>query len=145
MKAKTIAWRGGEHPFLLRIGELRALEAACDLGSRVILLALMGSTFRVDHVLETIRLGLIGGGMPDAEARRTLNLALNTCSHTALALVAAEALTYSLTWDADDQPGETEAEASRTPDLRSQTEKPDGQIITGSAAPSAWPDRMLNA
>jgi hypothetical protein len=145
VKAKTIAWRGGEHPFLLRIGELRALESACDLGSRVILLALMGSTFRVDHVLETIRLGLIGGGMPDTEARRTLSLALNTCSHTALALVAAEALTYSLSWDADDSPGEATAEASQTPDLRSQTEKPDGLTTMASAVQSASPGPMLNS
>ena len=146
MKARTIVWRGGEHPFLLRIGELRALENACDLGSRMILLQLMSSTFRVDHVLETVRLGLIGGGMPDKEAKRTLDLALNTCSHTALALVAAEALEYSLTWDGHDQPGESQAEAaSQTPDLRSQTAKPDGPITTGPAAPSASPDRRLNA
>ena len=117
MKAKTIAWRGGEHPFLLRIGELRALENACDLGSRMILVQLMSSTFRVDHVLETIRLGLIGGGMPDKDAKRTLDLALNTCSHTALALVAADALEYSLSWDADDQPGES-ASGGGEPDAR---------------------------
>jgi hypothetical protein len=146
MKAKTIVWRGGEHPFLLRIGELRALETACDLGSRMILVALMASTFRVDHVLETIRLGLIGGGMADKEAKRTLDLALNTCSHTALALVAADALEYSLSWDADDQPGEQQAEAAKgTAGLRSPTEKPDGPIITGSVPPSASPDRILNA
>jgi hypothetical protein len=146
MKAKTIAWKGGEHPFLLRIGELRALETSCDLGSRMILVALMASTFRVDHVLETIRLGLIGGGMPDKEAKRILDLALNTCSHTALAIVAANALEYSLSWDADDQPGELQAEAaSQTVDLRSQTERPDGPIIMGSVEPSGSQGQRLNA
>ena len=145
MKPIVLAWKGGEHPFLLRIGELIALERLCDLGADVIRISLLTQTQRVEHVTETFRLGLEGGGMSSVEAKKMLNFALTICSTSTLRPIAAAALGYSLTWDVDDQPGEAQAEASQTPDLRSQTEKPDGPTISASAAQSASPERRLNA
>lgn len=62
-------WEGGEHPFKLNIGELRALQAATGVGPLFLLGRITGSQWMVDDIIETIRLGLIGGGMPEKEAK----------------------------------------------------------------------------
>lgn len=68
-EAETLVWEGGEHPFFLRIGELRALQKRCEAGPLAIYMRLVSSSWLVDDVIETVRLGLIGGGMDDRAAR----------------------------------------------------------------------------
>ncbi|MBU0642405.1 MAG: gene transfer agent family protein [Alphaproteobacteria bacterium] len=68
-----INWIGGEHEFALRLGELRALQDKCDAGPEEVFNRLRLGTWRVDDILETIRLGLIGGGLEKAEARKVIN------------------------------------------------------------------------
>jgi len=63
-------WDGGDHPFQLRIGELRALQSATGVGPLFLLGRIAGSQWFVDDIIDTVRLGLIGGGMPDDEAKR---------------------------------------------------------------------------
>ena len=60
-------WIGGEHEFALPIGQLRALQQACDAGPEEILGRIWSGTWRVDDLFEVIRLGLIGGGQVDAK------------------------------------------------------------------------------
>lgn len=67
---ETIIWAGGEHPFLLRIGELRSLDDRCEGGAFAAWSRLVARSPRFDDVYETIRLGLIGGGMADKDARQ---------------------------------------------------------------------------
>lgn len=74
MRPVDLTWPGGEHSFLLTIPLLRALEAKCDAGPLHILGRLQSSTWRVDDVLETIRLGLEGGGMTKSDARKLVEL-----------------------------------------------------------------------
>lgn len=62
-------WPGGEHAFRLRIGELRALDDICIGGVFAAHARLSGLQPRLDDVLETVRLGLIGGGMAQDQAR----------------------------------------------------------------------------
>lgn len=52
----------------LTIGQLRELEAKRDVGMGVLLDRLGEGSWRIDDVIETIRLGLIGGGMKNREA-----------------------------------------------------------------------------
>ena len=62
--AEEIVWAGGEHAFRLGIGELRAIEQKCDAGCAVVLMRLLSSAWKIDDVVQPIRLGLIGAGMP---------------------------------------------------------------------------------
>jgi hypothetical protein len=64
----TIKWQGGEHPFLLRIAELRTLDDRLTDGAMAAFARLRIMKPRFNDVYEVVRQGLIGGGMPDREA-----------------------------------------------------------------------------
>ena len=64
----TLLWADGEHRFRLAIGQLRELQEKCDAGPGELLLRLTSHRWRVDDILQTIRLGLIGGGMSPTNA-----------------------------------------------------------------------------
>lgn len=67
-------WGGQERLFRLAYGELEKLQEACDAGPFHVLAALQSSLPRVEHVLETIRWGLMGGGMSAGEASKLVGL-----------------------------------------------------------------------
>lgn len=58
----------GKHAFRLRIAELIELQEKCDAGPAYIRQRLISGHYLVQDVRETIRLGLIGAGMPSPEA-----------------------------------------------------------------------------
>jgi len=62
-----IAWAGGEHSFCLaKVGLIFDLESKCEAGIAVVFTRLGAGAWKLNDVRETIRLGLIGGGMaPD--------------------------------------------------------------------------------
>lgn len=128
--AETLVWPGGEHAFRLGIGELRALEKACDAGCFTVLMRLLSRQPMIDDILSTIRLGLIGGGMPDREGQQTLDRALQVTNPYALALTAAEVLQRALMWDDADKPGELAAGAERPIQTRSPTDGHGGPDTT---------------
>lgn len=64
----TLAWGDGEHKFRLPIGGLRELQQKCDAGAIEVMDRLRDRRWRVDDVRETLRLGLIGGGMTPVDA-----------------------------------------------------------------------------
>lgn len=125
-QAEEIVWAGGEHRFRLDIGALRAIEQKSDAGVSVVLLRLLGQQWKADDVLSVIRLGLVGGGMADAEARAALDRALDTASLFALSLTAADVLRRFIMFEGDDRPGEAEAGTATSP-TRSPTDEPDGR------------------
>lgn len=128
--ARSFVWPAGEHDFCLGIGELRALEQRSDAGCFVILTRLLTSQWKIDDVLQPIRLGLIGGGMDEREAQRTIDRALEIASPYSLAVPAATILHSFLMWDEEaDQPGELKA-ATEKAARRSRTEKQDGPSST---------------
>ncbi|MGG7534682.1 gene transfer agent family protein [Rhizobium sp. 12,4] len=102
--AEQIVWPGGEHSFRLGIGELRAIEQRSDAGCAVVLMRLLSSQFKIDDVIQPIRLGLIGGGMRDTDAQKVLDSALEIASPYALAVPAADILRRFIMWETDDQP-----------------------------------------
>ncbi len=58
--------------FELRLGELGELERRCNAGIGEIMLRLMSHRFYRDDVVETVRLGLTGGGLPPIEVETLL-------------------------------------------------------------------------
>jgi len=64
----TINWADGEYSFALTIKQLIELQEKCDAGPPHILARLEGRAWHVSDVRETMRLGLIGGGMSPADA-----------------------------------------------------------------------------
>ncbi|SDN84709.1 gene transfer agent family protein [Ensifer sp. YR511] len=112
--SEEIVWAGGEHHFRLGIGELRAIEGKCEAGCAVILMRLLSSAWKIDDVIQPLRLGLIGGGMHEREAQKELDRALTLASPYALAVTAADVLRRFIMWETPDQPGgdqQGEAEA----------------------------------
>lgn len=59
---------GEDRRFRLALGELRELQEKTDAGPAHLLQRLTDGTWRVDDIRETLRLGLIGGGMTPSEA-----------------------------------------------------------------------------
>ena len=114
----TLLWPGGEHAFALDLGGLRALQAKCDAGPEQIFLRLAtpGGGWRVDDVYQTLRIGLMGGGMGDGEATATVRRALDTSPLADLRAPAAEVLSAALYGVEDDQPGKPEGEAPSPPE-----------------------------
>jgi len=118
---EVLNWAGGEHPFLHRIGELLALEKSCDsavgdiyerLGSTLLGAARWG----VRDVTETLRLGLIGGGMDPTEARRAVLTAVESVGLLQLAPTAMAALYGSLRGEDVDE--EAAPDDDGVPDLK---------------------------
>lgn len=128
--AETIVWPGGEHPFRLGIGELRAIEQRCDAGCVAVLMRLLGQVWKIDDVLSPIRLGLVGGGMEERAAQKAIDDALAVASPYALSVTAADILRRFVMWEGEDQPGEADAGAESRTGNRSRTDEPDGQATT---------------
>jgi hypothetical protein len=129
--AEPIVWPGGEHDFRLGIGELRAIEQRCDAGCAVVMMRLLGQQWKIDDVVQPLRLGLIGAGMNEKEAQKALDSALDIASPYALAIPAADVLRRFIMWETDDQPGERQAGAEILSQTRSLMEEPGGPPTTG--------------
>lgn len=63
-----LEWADGDYSFRLGWGELVELQEACDAGPYVVLQRLANKTFLINDISETIRIGLIGGGMEPGKA-----------------------------------------------------------------------------
>ena len=73
----VLEWPGGEHKFALRCGEIEILETEArngrggnGIGLGSIWTRVMGGEWFISDINSIIRLGLIGGGMGEVEARR---------------------------------------------------------------------------
>jgi hypothetical protein len=98
-----VNWCGGEHEFALRIGELRALQSKCDAGPEFILLRLSNAQYFIDDVVETIRLGLIGGGMPPDAAAALVNKLVDQAQLVAMKATAYQVLASAILPPTDEE------------------------------------------
>jgi hypothetical protein len=74
MSAEIILdWGGGKHAFCLRIKQIGDLQKACNAGLGLIYQRLMSDLFYIEDITETIRFGLIGGGMPPVKAAEMIS------------------------------------------------------------------------
>jgi hypothetical protein len=129
----TYFWGDGEHRFRLPIGHLRELQEKTDCGPYRIFDRLRTGDWRVDDVRETIRLGLIGGGMKPFDAHR---LVVRYFDEYGLALLdhipaALQILTAALLGPQDEPLGKkAPAKAKRKPTRK------EGSPLPGSTAPA---------
>lgn len=66
-----LTWGDGEHKFnIAKIGQVLELEEKCDAGVATIMQRLRTGTFFFNDFRETLRLGLIGGGLAPPDAMR---------------------------------------------------------------------------
>lgn len=129
--AKDITWAGGEHTFDLKIEHLRALQDRCDAGPEWILARLSNKQWHVNDVVDTIRLGLEGGGMEKDDARKMVKRYVEDRPLTMSVLTAQAVLMLALYGDPDDQPGEAGAGEEKPIRTRDQEESGDS---TGSTS-----------
>lgn len=131
MRAVDITWAGGEHAFLLTIDLLRALQGKCDAGPHFILERLSTRRWLVEDVIETIRLGLEGGGAPKEVARKLVQRHVEDRPLTESVMTAQAILIASLFGSEDDAPGEGKAGEVSQSATRSRAESGDLQVSTG--------------
>lgn len=108
MRGIELVWPGGEHTFDLRIGELQALQDACDAGPEFILNRILAGQWRYADLFDTIRLGLIGGGMERNEAGKLTREAFERHGLVAFKITATSILGQALYSVADDPVGKVE-------------------------------------
>lgn len=118
MRAVDLTWAGGEHPFLLNIELLRALQDKCDAGPAHVLQRLASGQWRVDDVIQPIRLGLEGGGTSKQDALRLVRKFVED-QPLSLSVITARAVLAAALFGVDDDPvGEMDGEAeTETPTL----------------------------
>lgn len=129
MEPLTANWAGGESEFLLRLGELEALDDLTDSGVLDLRYRLAQGQARgslayapvkVREVIACLRLGLIGGGMDRKDAERKVTLAFDRADISELNLLAYSIISHSLAGKGHDPLGEVEA----------------GEAYSGSASPA---------
>ncbi len=139
---KQITWAGGEHEFDLKIEHLRALQDRCDAGPEWILARLSNKQWHVNDVVDTIRLGLEGGGMEKGEARKVVQRYVEDRPLTLSVLTAQAVLLLALYGDPDDQPGEPDAGTGEPTRTRDPEENGASTASTnGPASSTATSDR----
>ena len=129
MRPIQVTWAGGESDFLLNIALLRALQDRCDAGPAWVLNRLTSGQWRVDDVIETIRLGLEGGGMKKEDARKLVARHVEDRPLTLSVMTAQVILMAALFGNEDDPVGEAQAGA--------ETPNPSREESGGSAASTA--------
>ncbi|MGB0855029.1 MAG: gene transfer agent family protein [Pikeienuella sp.] len=113
MQSTRISWVGGEHEFALPIGNLRALQTSCDAGPQEVYNRITLGTWRVDDLFETVRQGLIGGGMTVSDAGPLVTRLFETHPLKEFEPVASAVLLVSLVGDDEgDDEGKPEGETS---------------------------------
>lgn len=110
----TINWPDDERRFRLGLGELRELQDKCDAGPAQIFRALSDQSWRIDYVRETIRLGLIGGGLDPQRALGLVGRYVVPGQLIACAGIAQIILYAALVGDPDTQEGKATA-GTKTP------------------------------
>lgn len=110
------------HRFRLALGQLEELQEKTGVGPFVLLRRLLGGDWMTTDVRETLRIGLIGGGMEPLAAlalvRRYVDDRHDWLAHAVLARLVMMA---ALTGSAEEEPGNGDAPAD-------VTEAPDFQM-----------------
>ena len=72
-----IDWADDTHTFRLTVSGILELEAKCDAPIGSIFQRMTEGSYKFHDIRETIRLGLIGGGMKDLDALKTVRLQID--------------------------------------------------------------------
>lgn len=101
----------GAHAFRLAWGQLVELQEKCDAGPYVVLRRLMDGSWRMADIAETIRIGLVGGGMAPGEAIKLVRRYVEARPPMESILHAQAILSAALMGAPEEKPGEPEGEA----------------------------------
>ena len=132
----------GTFRFQLRMVEIEALQKSCGDGLGVIADRLFHSRFKYSDIRETIRLGLIGGGMDPVKAKERVEtyvdgqpLArsgdLSSPMNTALAIMMA---TFYGIAEAAEGSGNPPPDSKATPESTSQNSEPSSSTSESTRA-----------
>ncbi len=125
-----INWADGTYRFALKWGELAELQEKTDAGPYVVLQRLHSGAWRIEDVSNTIRLGLIGGGMKPDEALKKVRYYVEARPPMESVPYAIGILSAGLLGASDEKLGEAEGEATEVKSTTSPTEKSDTQPST---------------
>lgn len=70
----VLAWGDGDYEFKLRIREVVELERLTDSTIGEIFQRVTAGRYKITDIVETIRLGLIGGGLAPVRAKQLIDL-----------------------------------------------------------------------
>ncbi|BBF93382.1 gene transfer agent family protein [Blastochloris tepida] len=103
-----LTWPDGERTFRLAIGQLRELQERTGVGPHALSRRIVSGDWFVDDLVETIRLGAIGGGASPTEALKLVRTYVEARPLTEAVLPAAAILAAALVGVADDPVGRRE-------------------------------------
>jgi hypothetical protein len=129
-----LTWGGDLRQFRLGIDELLALQDKRDAGPQEIANRLRTQSWRVQDVHETIRLGLMGGGMDAKLAQRLVDEQARPGKLTSSALIAFAIIVSALQGDESDPVGKKEA-AADAPGVQDSPPPPSTAPEPSSASP----------
>lgn len=110
----SLAWADGTYEFRLAIGEWRLLQRVSDAGPQELYRRFRHGTWRVDDLRETIRVGLIGGGMKPVDALKLVEEYIDARPLMESVQHCIAIIGQSLTGPPEDDPsGKTEAAKDR--------------------------------
>lgn len=146
---RTIEWRGGSHDFCIaKTGDQMALEEKCGVGIFAVAgrlqsvmghmaQGLVGGAAYVQDIRETIRLGLIGGGMAPAEANKVVALHVDGHPLAHSVFVAFGILEAALVGIPDDPVGKKDAAGAETGPVSSTTTAASAAQQSSESAPAS--------
>lgn len=106
----TLPFADGDKTFRLAWGELIKLQEATDAGPFVVYQRLMTGRWRIEDISQTIRLGLIGGGMEPGKALAFVRDYVESRPPLESLPLAQGILGIALQGAPDEQPGESAGE-----------------------------------
>ena len=115
MQPVMLVWPGGEHPFHLALGEFEGLQQKTDCGPEYLLLKLRSGQWSASELFETLRFGLIGGGMDQDAALKAVRNAFDRHPLISFKVPALAVLVGGLYGPADDPAGEDLPAGDPTP------------------------------
>ena len=122
-----IQWPGGMHPFRLGIAELAVIQQRTDCGPEWLLHRISVGQWQAIDLIEVLRNGLIGGGMPHVDALKAVTNAFDLHPMIAFKGPALQVLGACIYGPPDDPVGE--------PLPVTPTPAHDDQTGNGSSAP----------
>lgn len=130
----SIAFGNDTHVFKLGYGQLKELQDAVDAGPFVIFDSLLKNTWKIEYIRETIRCGLVGGGMPAHEAIHMVKTYVEDVENYPLqanVLIAAAILNAALMGAPEEDVGKKNEKTGAKTSRRSKTGKSASRNFTG--------------
>lgn len=126
----TLTFADGDYRFRLPWGQLIQLQEKCDAGPPEIMARLLSNLWRVHEISETIRLGLIGGGLEPKKALKLVREYVEARPLMENLEIAQRVLGAAMVGVADEPPGESVGEDQAAASTTSPTEKSDSPPST---------------